>query len=63
MNKTKAFKSTDANRPSNFSLKTMKWMEVMQGQPGILKKKKKKKIKNYLTEIDIRPRDKPWSEN
>ena len=43
MNKTKAFKSTDANRPSNCSLKTMKWMEVMQGQPGILKKKKKKK--------------------
>lgn len=60
MNKTKAFKSADANRPSNCSLKTMKWMEVMQGQPGILKKKKKK---NYLTEIDIRPRDKPWSEN
>ena len=48
MNKTKAFKSADANRPSNCSLKTMKWMEVMQGQPGILKKKKKKK-KNYLT--------------
>ena len=62
MNKTKAFKSADANRPSNCSLKTMKWMEVMQGQPGILKKKKKKK-RNYLTEIDIRPRDKPWSEN
>ena len=55
MNKTKAFKSADANRPRNCSLKTMKWMEVMQGQPGILKKKKK----NYLTEIDIRPRDKP----
>ena len=59
MNKTKAFKSADANRARNCSLKTMKWMEVMQGQPGILKKKKK----NYLTEIDIRPRDKPWSEN
>ena len=58
MNKTKAFKSADANRPSNYSLKTMKWMEVMQGQPGLLKKKKKKK-KNYLTEIDIIPRDKP----
>lgn len=44
MNKAKAFKSADANRPSNCSLKTMKWMEVMQGQPRMLTKKKKKEL-------------------